>query len=83
MNPQEHIPTLQAIAEKVLPGYRAARVQLDIAIHVLEYFECHAEHEHGARSFINFGPPPPHVVAEIEQLRAMLNCYCRLHSPTE
>ena len=38
MNPQEHIPTLQGIAAKVLPGY---------------------------------------------QLRAMLNCYCRLHSPTE
>jgi hypothetical protein len=80
MNPQDHIPALRAHATRILPGYRAARVQMDTAIHVLEYFES-LDNEHNARVFVNFGAPPPHVLAEIEQLRAMLNCYCRLHAP--
>lgn len=42
MKPQQHIPTLQAIAATVLPGMRHARALLDVSIRVLEYFERHA-----------------------------------------
>lgn len=81
MNPQEHLPTLQAKAKESLPGVRSAVAQLEIALHVLEYFASHAEKERTTGTFIAFEPPSRELLQEIENLRGMLNCFCRLYVP--
>jgi hypothetical protein len=79
MNPQDQIPSLHAIAVQMLPGMRQARALLDVSVHVLEYFERHAEYE------ATTGKPAPFELAdrarveEVEQLRSMLNAFRRLH----
>jgi hypothetical protein len=81
MNPQEHLPVLRDIAARVLPGFRHAKAQMEIAVRVLEYFERHAEHELSTGTFRQFEPPGPEQLEEIHRLRSMLNCYCRIHEP--
>lgn len=81
MNPQEHLPTLQAQAQKVLPGFRAAVAQLEIAVHVLEYFAQHAEKERNTGTFIAFQPPSRELLDEIDAMKGMLNCFSRLYVP--
>jgi hypothetical protein len=81
MNPQDRLPTLQARAQAALPGVRAAVAQLEIAMHVLEYFASHAERERTTGTFIAFQPPSRELLNEIDDLRGMLNCFCRLYVP--
>jgi hypothetical protein len=81
MNPQDHLPTLQARAQEVLPGLRAAVAQLEIAVHVVEYFASHAEKERTTGTFIAVQPPNRELLQEIDTLKGMLNCFCRLYVP--
>lgn len=82
MNPTEEIDRLRETAIAILPGFKHARAQLDIAVHVLEYFERHAAHERNTGTFVAFKPPNPEVIKAIENLKSMLNVFCRLHAPT-
>jgi hypothetical protein len=83
MTPQDHLPRIRAVATLMLPGFRQARAQLDIAVHVLEYFDQHAEHEISAGTFVTFDPPDRQLLEEIEELQSMLNAFCRLRAPPE
>ena len=81
MNPQEHLPTLHDAAVQMLPGFRQARAQLDIAVHVLEYFERHAEYELSTGKYAAFDRADPSLLTAIEELRSMLNAFYRIHQP--
>ena len=79
MNPHDHLPTLHDTVVLMLPGFRQARAQLDIAVHVLEYFERHAQCELATGKYAEFDPADPEVLEEIERLKSMLNAFCRIH----
>jgi hypothetical protein len=79
MNPQDHLPTLHEAAVQMLPGFRQARAQLDIAVHVLEYFERHAQYELSTGKYAAFDLADPSLLASIDELKSMLNAFCRIH----
>lgn len=83
MNPGEHIAALRDAAKRVLPGFREARAQLDIAVHVLEYAAQHMEAEFTSGSLLAFKPPDHDLLKEIDALRGLLNMYCRLYAPQQ
>jgi hypothetical protein len=78
MKPQHHIPTLQATAAAVLPGMRQARALLDVSIRVLEYFERHAARDAVTGEATTFKPEPG-LQKEVENVRALLAAFGRLH----
>ena len=79
MKPQDHIPVIQATATLMLPGVRHARGLLDISIRVLEYFERHAARDAAAGTASTFTPPDPTLQKEVENVKAMLSTFGRLH----
>lgn len=79
MNPQDHIPTLQATARTVLPGMRQARALLDVSIRVLEYFERHAAQDVATGTATTFKPAEPGLQKEVENVKALLAAFGRLH----
>jgi hypothetical protein len=81
MNPQEHLPALHHAAVQTLPGLRQARAQLDIAVHVLEYFERHAEYELSTGKHAAFERADPQLLHSVDELKSMLNAFSRLHQP--
>jgi hypothetical protein len=81
MNPQEHIPTLRATAAVLLPGMKHARALLDVSIRVLEYFERHAAHDAATGTATNFKPVGPDFKKEVENAKALLAAFGRLHEP--
>lgn len=81
MRPQDHIPTLQATAATVLPGMRQARALLDVSIQVLEYFERHAAREVTSGTCVSFKRPEPGLMKEVENVKALLRAFGRLHEP--
>jgi hypothetical protein len=78
MNPQDHLPTLRESAIQMLPGFRQARAQLEIAVYVLEYFARHAEHELSTGQYAAFPPADPKLLDAIEQLKGLINAFCRI-----
>lgn len=79
MKPQDHIPTLQATAAMVLPGMRHARALLDVSIRVLEYFERHAARDAAMGTATTFKPVEPSMQKEVENVKALLAAFGRLH----
>jgi hypothetical protein len=82
MNPKEHIPTLQATAATVLPGMKQARSLLDISIRVLEYFEKHAARDAANRTFTTLQDVEPELIADAEQVKALLSAFGKLRRKT-
>jgi hypothetical protein len=62
----------------MLPGMRAARAQIDVAIYVLEYFESYAEREFETGDFPVANLVSPSMLESIEQLKAALSTFDRL-----
>ena len=81
MNPKEHLPSLHHASIELLPGFRQARAQLDIAVHVLEYFERHAEYELSTGQYAPFERADPGLLKSIDELKSMLNAFSRIHEP--
>jgi hypothetical protein len=79
MNLQEQIPALRDTAVLLLPGFRHARAQLDVAVQVLEYFERHAEYEASTGKYAAFPLCDPRLLKEIERPKGMLNAFGRIH----
>jgi len=79
MKPQDHIPTLHATAAAMLPGMRQARAMLDVSIRVLEYFERHAARDVANGTFTTFTPADPSLQKEVDNVKAMLRVFGRLH----
>jgi hypothetical protein len=79
VKPQDHIPSLQATAATVLPGMRQARALLDVSIRVLEYFERHAARDAATGTRTTFKPAEPSLQKEVENVKAMLRAFGRLH----
>ena len=79
MSTPESIPHLQAAAARLLPGLEHARSSLDASIGVLEYFKDHAMQDvQGTRSG-PLEPAEPKLVEEVEQIKALLTAFGRLH----
>ena len=78
-NPQCSIPTLQATAAMLLPGMRHARSLLDVSIRVLEYFERHASLDAAAGKLTAQQEAEPGLVADAENVRALLSAFGRLN----
>jgi hypothetical protein len=78
-NPQCSIPTLRATAAMLLPGMRHARSLLDVSIRVLEYFERHAAVDAAAGKLSAPQEAEPRLVAEAEQVKALLSAFGRLN----
>ena len=79
MKPQEHIPTLHATAAMMLPGMKHARALLDVSIRVLEYFERHAARDATTGKATNFKRAEPSLQQEVENAKALLRAFGRLH----
>jgi hypothetical protein len=52
---------------------------LDVSIRVLEYFERHAAHDAAAGTATNFRPVGPDFKKEVENAKALLAAFGRLH----
>jgi hypothetical protein len=83
MNPADHIAARRHTARRLLPGFREARAQLDIAVHVLEYAAQHLEGEFTADTLAAFKPPNRDLLKEIEALRGLLDMFCRVYGPPQ
>ncbi len=79
MMAKESIPTLQATAAMLLPGMRHARSLLDVSIRVLEYFESHAAHDTAVGKVTAQQKTEPNLVAEAENVKALLSAFGRLN----
>jgi hypothetical protein len=79
MRPQDHIPTLHATAAVMLPGMKQARALLDVSIRVLEYFERHAARDVATGTSTTFTPAEPSLQKEVENVKALLAAFGRLH----
>jgi hypothetical protein len=79
VNPRDHIPTLHATATVMLPGMRQARALLDVSIRVLEYFERHAARDVATGTSTTFTPAEPSLQKEVENVKALLAAFGRLH----
>jgi len=78
MTAKEAIPTLQATAKMLLPGMRHARSLLDVSIQVLQYFEAQAAKDVGMGTFTQPAEAEQKLLAEVENVRALLSAFGRL-----
>ena len=81
MNPNDHVPSLQATAAALLPGMRQARSLLDVSIRVLEDFEAHAVHD-AATGTVTPLRIDPTLLRDAAQVRGLLTAFGRLSSST-
>jgi hypothetical protein len=58
---------------------RQARALLDVSIRVLEYFERHAARDAATGSATTFGAVEPRLQKEVENVKALLAAFGRLH----
>lgn len=79
MMAKDSIPSLQATAAMLLPGMKHARSLLDVSIRVLEYFESHAARDVAAGSVTAPQKAEPDLVAEAENVKALLSAFGRLN----
>lgn len=82
MSTLDEVRTLRATALRLLPGFWQARVQMSIAIEVLEYFARDAEHEATTGQF-TVRPVDPQIARDIGVLQSMLSAFLRLHQPRD
>ena len=82
MNPNDHIPALQATAAMLLPGMKHARALLDVSIRVLEYFEKHVANDAANGTGVTLQRAEPNLINEAEQVRRLLMAFGRLQDKT-
>jgi hypothetical protein len=78
MSTLDEVRTLRAVALRLLPGFWQARVQMNIAIEVLEYFARDAQHELTTGVYT-----PPPIDRHIGVLQSMLSAFQRIHELRE
>jgi hypothetical protein len=80
MTTLDQVRTLRGTALRLLPGFCQARMQLDLAIEVLEYFARDAEHQLTTGQFTP-RPINPHIASQIRVLQSLISSFVQLHQP--
>jgi hypothetical protein len=80
MTTLDEVHTLRVTAVRLLPGLWQARVQMNVAIGVLEYFARDAERE------LNTGQFTPRrldsqIARDVRVLQSMLSAFLRIYPP--
>ena len=80
MTTLDEVRMLRATAVRLLPGLWQARVQMNVAIGVLEYFAQDAERELNTGQFTP-RPLDSQIARDVGVLQSMLSAFLRIHPP--
>ena len=80
MSRLDEVRTLRGTALRLLPGFCQARLQLNLAIEVLEYFARDAEHELTTGE-LTVRPIDPEIAGQLGVLQSLFSAFMRLHVP--